>query len=63
MGEQDFQSVRRISKQGERQATRCARCRRNARQGFFNGSRPPFGYRTVETEAIGSKGHKKKRLP
>src|SRR5678809_222679 len=34
----------------------------NARQGFFNGSRPPFGYRTVETEAIGSKGHKKKRL-
>jgi Site-specific recombinases, DNA invertase Pin homologs len=34
----------------------------NARQGFFNGSRPPFRYRTVETEAIGNKGHKKKRL-
>ncbi len=34
----------------------------NARQGFFNGSRPPFGYRTVETEATGNKGHKKKRL-
>lgn len=34
----------------------------NARQGFFNGSRPPFGYQTVETEAIGKKGHKKKRL-
>ncbi len=34
----------------------------NARQGFFNGSKPPFGYRTVETEALGNKGHKKKRL-
>ncbi len=33
----------------------------NARQGYFNGSRPPFGYRTVETEATGRKG-KKKRL-
>ena len=28
----------------------------NARQGFFNGSRPPFGFETVETEAIGNKG-------
>ena len=34
----------------------------NARQGFFNGSKPPFGYRTVETEAIGNKGRRKKRL-
>ena len=34
----------------------------NARQGFFNGSKPTFGYRTVETEAIGNKGRKKKRL-
>ena len=34
----------------------------NARQGFFNGSKPPFGYRTVETEAIGNKGRKKTRL-
>jgi DNA invertase Pin-like site-specific DNA recombinase len=34
----------------------------NARQGFFNGSRPPFGYGVVETEALGNKGRKKKRL-
>ena len=34
----------------------------NARQGFFNGSRPPFGYKTVESEAISHKGKKKKRL-
>ena len=34
----------------------------NARQGFFNGSKPPFGYRTVETERIGNKGKKKKCL-
>ena len=34
----------------------------NARRGFFNGSRPPFGYRTVETELTGSKGKKKKRF-
>ncbi len=33
----------------------------NARQGYFNGSRPPFGYKAVETEATGRKG-KKKRL-
>jgi DNA invertase Pin-like site-specific DNA recombinase len=36
--------------------------RENARQGFFNGSKPTFGYRTVETEAVGNKGRKKKRL-
>jgi len=34
----------------------------NARQGFFNGSRPPFGYQVVETEALGNKGRRKKRL-
>lgn len=32
----------------------------NARQGFWNGSRPPFGYRTVEAEKRGQKI--KKRL-
>ncbi|MDZ4821372.1 MAG: recombinase family protein, partial [Planctomycetota bacterium] len=32
----------------------------NARQGFSNGSRPTFGYRTVETDAIGNKGRKKR---
>jgi DNA invertase Pin-like site-specific DNA recombinase len=35
--------------------------RENARQGYCNGARPTFGYRTVETEANGNKG-KKKRL-
>jgi site-specific DNA recombinase len=34
----------------------------NARQGFFNGSRPPFGYKTVESETTSHKGKKKKRL-
>ncbi len=35
--------------------------RENARQGFFNGSRPLFGYRAVEVQLPGNKG-KKKRL-
>ena len=34
----------------------------NARQGYSNGSRPPFGYRTIEAEAVGNKGKRKKRL-
>jgi DNA invertase Pin-like site-specific DNA recombinase len=34
--------------------------RENARQGFFNGSRPPVGYRTVEVELPGNKGRKKR---
>jgi hypothetical protein len=33
----------------------------NARQGFFNGSLPPYGFRKVEAETQGNKG-KKKRL-
>jgi site-specific DNA recombinase len=33
----------------------------NARQGFFNGSNPPYGFRKVEAEILGNKG-KKKRL-
>ncbi len=33
----------------------------NARQGFFNGSIPPYGFRKVEVSATGNKG-KKKRL-
>ena len=32
----------------------------NARQGFFNGSRPPFGYRTVEVDLPGRRGNKKR---
>ncbi|WP_293761478.1 recombinase family protein, partial [uncultured Aquitalea sp.] len=34
----------------------------NARQGFFNGSMPPFGYKVVEAEASTGRGRKKKRL-
>jgi len=34
----------------------------NARQGFFNGSRPPYGYQAVTTEVNGSRGRKKKKL-
>ena len=33
----------------------------NARQGYFNGNKPPFGYKAVEAEAKGRRG-KKKRL-
>jgi len=32
----------------------------NARQGYFNGARPPFGYRTEAVEAPGRKGSKKR---
>ena len=31
----------------------------NARQGFWNGSRPPFGYTTVEAERRGARVKKK----
>ena len=34
----------------------------NARQGFFNGSMPPFGYLSASTETSGSHGRKKKKL-
>ncbi|WP_420877049.1 recombinase family protein [Rhodocyclus tenuis] len=34
----------------------------NARQGFYNGSKAPFGYRTIQTDISGSRGRKKKRL-
>ncbi len=34
----------------------------NARQGFFNGSKPPFGYQVITTDTQGSRGRKKKRL-
>ncbi|WP_425429689.1 recombinase family protein [Desulfuromusa kysingii] len=32
----------------------------NARQGFFNGAKPPYGYKAVETEHPGRNGKKKK---
>lgn len=34
----------------------------NARQGFFNGSMPPYGYLAAVTETTGSRGRKKKKL-
>ena len=34
----------------------------NARRGFFNGSKRAFGYRAVETEALGNRGKRKKKL-
>jgi site-specific DNA recombinase len=34
----------------------------NARQGFFNGSRAPFGYQATTTDISGSRGRKKKKL-
>jgi site-specific DNA recombinase len=34
----------------------------NARQGYFNGSKPPFGYLSLATEADGCQGRKKKKL-
>jgi len=34
----------------------------NARQGFCNGSRPHFAFKTVESPALGNKGQRKKRL-
>ncbi|MBQ0942286.1 recombinase family protein [Ideonella sp. 4Y16] len=35
----------------------------NARQGFFNGSKPPFGYMAVETDVKGRNGLKRKLEP
>lgn len=34
----------------------------NARQGYFNGSRAPYGYKAVDTEVIGNRGGKRKKL-
>jgi len=34
----------------------------NARRGYFNGSCVPFGYEAVETDVVGHKGKKRKRL-
>jgi site-specific DNA recombinase len=34
--------------------------RQNAREGFFNGSRPPFGYKTEATDRVGKDGMKKR---
>lgn len=34
----------------------------NARRGYINGSKPPYGYRAVEVDIEGAKGKKKKRI-
>ena len=34
----------------------------NARQGYFNGSRAPFGYQAMTTDISGSRGRKRKKL-
>jgi site-specific DNA recombinase len=34
----------------------------NARQGFFNGSCPPFGYQAITTDISGSRGRRRKKL-
>jgi site-specific DNA recombinase len=34
----------------------------NARRGYMNGSRAPFGYRAIEIEVMGAKGKKKKKI-
>lgn len=34
----------------------------NARQGYFNGSCPPFGYTSIATQTTGSRGRNKKKL-
>ena len=34
----------------------------NARQGYFNGSRAPYGYRAFDTEVVGNRGGKRKKL-
>ena len=34
----------------------------NARQGYFNGSKPPYGYHAVATDVTGSRGRSKKKL-
>src|SRR3990172_5585452 len=34
----------------------------NARQGFFNGSRAPYGYRAADTDVVGNRGGKRKKL-
>ena len=34
----------------------------NARQGFFNGARAPYGFKTITTQVVGNRGRKKKKL-
>jgi site-specific DNA recombinase len=34
----------------------------NARQGFYNGTRPPYGYKKIDTDIKGNRGRTKKRI-
>ena len=46
------------SKENSKHTSRAMR--ENARQGFYNGSKPPFGYISVTTDIAGSRGRKRK---
>ncbi|RFC37926.1 MAG: Site-specific DNA recombinase [Candidatus Nitrotoga sp. LAW] len=48
------------SKEISKHVSRCMK--ENARQGFFNGSSPPFGYQAIVTDIAGSRGRHKKKL-
>ena len=48
------------SKEISKHVSRCMK--ENARQGFFNGSAPPFGYQAIVTDVAGSRGRQKKKL-
>ena len=48
------------SKEISKHVSRCMK--ENARQGFFNGSAPPFGYQAIITDVAGSRGRHKKKL-
>ena len=48
------------SKEISKHVSRCMK--ENARQGFFNGSAPPFGYQAIVTDIAGSRGRHKKKL-
>jgi DNA invertase Pin-like site-specific DNA recombinase/gas vesicle protein len=48
------------SKEISKHVSRCMK--ENARQGFFNGAAPPYGYQSVVTDIAGSRGRHKKKL-
>jgi site-specific DNA recombinase len=48
------------SKENSKHTSRAMR--ENARQGFYNGSKPPFGYISVTTNIPGSRGRHRKKL-
>ena len=48
------------SKEISKHVSRCMK--ENARQGYFNGSKPPFGYQAIVTDIAGSRGRHKKKL-